>query len=119
MPQIRVVRGAAVPARDTSYNIRDAAIVADTLTVRVSYAGGCEDHAFELTGWADFTNRRPPVPVRVALMHDARGDTCKALVQQELRFDLSPLREAYRQQYTSSSGMITILLDNREVEYSF
>jgi hypothetical protein len=119
MPQVRVVRGTAVPGRDASYNIRDAAIVADTLTVRVSYAGGCEDHAFELTGWADFTDRRPPVPVRVALTHDAKGDTCKALVQQELRFDLSPLREAYRQRYASSSGAITVLLDDRELEYSF
>ena len=96
-------------------DIRDARVDAGVLEVDVTYGGGCTEHHLDAvahTGWMESN----PVQVGVALAHDARGDTCKALIQRTLRFDLEPLREAYASVY--GEGNATLLLNLGPADYT-
>src|SRR5262245_60510158 len=76
------------------YQIEQARIEKDTLYINVVHGGGCRKHEYgfvAFSGWMESF----PVQVRAVLAHDANGDLCKALLRNQLRFDLTPLREAY------------------------
>jgi hypothetical protein len=93
------------------YQIQEAKVEGDTLRVTVSHGGGCRKHEYGFvvySGWME----SHPVQVRAVILHNANGDNCKALLRNELRFDLSPLRAAYTQSYGSGSGTIIINLAN-------
>ena len=109
------------------YQIEEAKVEGDTLRVTVSHGGGCRKHEYGFvvySGWMESF----PVQVRAVILHNANGDNCKALLRNALRFDLSPLRAAYKQSYGSGSGTIIINLANpvatngpelRRVTYTF
>jgi hypothetical protein len=93
------------------YQIAEATVTGDTLRVTVTHGGGCRKHEYGFvvySGWMESF----PVQVRAVILHNANGDNCKALLRNELRFDLSPLRNAYRQSYGSGSATIIINLAN-------
>ena len=54
----------------------------DSLVVRLTYTGGCDDHDFDLEDEVEGDT------ARVWLHHDAAGDDCGERVQDELRFRL-------------------------------
>jgi hypothetical protein len=87
--------------------IRSAEVKGDSLELTVSFGGGCRDHAFVLLADAAWMESYP-VQVGVRLAHDARGDSCKALLSRVLRFDLSPLKAAYAASYQAASGIIRL-----------
>ena len=60
-----------------AYTINAATLQDDTLTINVSYSGGCETHAFTLVAEERFLESLP-VQLRVSLAHNANGDTCEA-----------------------------------------
>ena len=93
------------------YQIAEATITGDTLRVTVTHGGGCRKHEYGFvvySGWME----SHPVQVRAVILHNANGDNCKALLRNELRFDLTPLRNAFAQSYGSGSGTIIINLAN-------
>jgi hypothetical protein len=49
-----------------------------------------------------------PVQVGVKLSHDAKGDSCEALLSRMLRFDLMPLTIAYNNAYQVTSGTLRL-----------
>lgn len=79
----------------------------DTLVATVSYGGGCREHEFALV-IADLFRESHPVQTSGLLSHDARGDLCRALITRTLRFDLSPLRDAYHGAYGANSRTIVL-----------
>ena len=103
---------------DASYGITNATVDGNVLTVRVSYSGGCREHEFELIAARDFGASLPP-ELPTHLLHNAHGDSCKKLVREDIRFDLSPLKERYGRSYGASSGTIVVRLLGRRVEYRF
>ena len=90
--------------------LNDAAILDDTLTLSLSYAGGCRQHEFTLVASEVFLESFP-VQLRVAIAHDANGDSCEAWLTQDYEFDLTLLRDRYRQAYGDGPGRIVLLLD--------
>jgi hypothetical protein len=86
-------------------SILDAEVDDDTLVMSVRYGGGCEDHLFTLCWDGGFAESHP-VQARLSLQHDARGDLCRALITEELEFDLGSLKEAYQEAYRNRSGVI-------------
>ena len=90
--------------------LNDAAILGDTLTLSLSYAGGCRQHEFTLVASEVFLESFP-VQLRVSIAHDANGDPCEAWPTQEYEFDLTPLRGRYREAYGDGPGRIVLLLD--------
>jgi len=101
----------------------DARVDGGVLEVDVSFSGGCGIHdvdAVAHTGWMESN----PVQVGVALTHEDHDDACDAIVEQTLRFDLEPLKDAYTDVY--GVGPSTLLLNvgpgsggaGRQVTYS-
>jgi hypothetical protein len=83
--------------------IDSARIVADTLIVHATHGGGCARHGYAAVAWNGWLESFP-VQVGVVLAHDANNDPCDALLQPTLRFDLTPLREAYDVAYRRGAG---------------
>ena len=102
----------------------DGTLTSDTLTLRVTYGGGCAEHRFRLYASRLFSERNP-VGSDAFLAHDDGGDTCEAAaIPETLRFDLAPLREAYQRDYRRQHGVIDLILylGERErlvVQYTF
>jgi len=75
----------------------------NVLTLNVEYSGGCQDHSFEFVGSAAIMKSLPPKR-SVKLVHNANGDTCRELVTETIKFDISTLA------VTETSGSEIILL---------
>jgi hypothetical protein len=106
--------------RHDPYEFRSMSMSGDTLVVEVRYGGGCEQHDFTLLVMPIFMESYP-VQMSGSLAHDAKGDMCRALVSSTLRFDLSPLRELYRQSYSVASDTLHLNVRDwpRRVVYRF
>jgi hypothetical protein len=91
-------------------------VVGDELVLSVSH--GCGEHAYGLC-YSDEWQESYPVQVGITVLHDAGGDLCDALLTEELRFDLTPLREQYEQMYQSESGAIELQTDGSGAVYEF
>jgi hypothetical protein len=74
-------------------------------TTSGDYGGGCAVHDFALLVVPIFLESYP-VQMSGSLAHDAKGDPCRALVSSDIRFDLSPIKEAYRQSYGVQSDTV-------------
>jgi len=94
------------------------AIAGDTLTLSIQYGGGCRVHRFAFLVDPAFRESHP-VQVSARLAHDADGDLCRALISEDLRFDLGPLRRHYQDAYGQGPGVVVILLAGRRITYTF
>lgn len=83
------------PMDNHPVNITAAAIKGNTLTIDVSYSGGCQEHRFDLVGNEAIAKSLPPQR-SIRLVHTGEPDACEALVRQTLSFDISNL--AYKQE---------------------
>jgi len=102
-----------------SYTINNVEIEEDILTIEVKYGGGCKEHIFSLFGSPGFM-KSSPVQTDVMLSHNANNDLCKALITEEVSFNLTPLKEVWQQMY-GESGTIIINLQgfNEPISYEF
>ena len=92
-----------------AYTINAATLQGDTLTINVSYSGGCETHAFTLVAEQRFLESYP-VQLRVSLAHNANDDRCEALITEDLHFNLTPIKAAYQKGYQKDEGAIVLRL---------
>lgn len=100
------------------WTFRSHALDGDTLTLSIQYGGGCRVHRFALLVDPAF-RESDPVQVSARLAHDADGDMCRALISEDLRFDLSPVRRHYQRSYGEGPGVILIFLEGWRVTYAF
>lgn len=102
------------------YAIEDAAVEGNELRLVVRHGGGCATHRFGLAVSRAF-RESSPVQVSAVLTHDANGDNCRAVLTKTLRFDLTPLRDAYRAAYRTERGSVVIQLwhQSRALRYDF
>ena len=109
-PLVPVVIGAA-DRRTDSFVLNSAAVSGPhVLTLSVSYSGGCRNHEFVLTAATAFVEA-DPYQLDLVLTHDANGDPCEAFPTEQLRYDLTPIRELYRGAYGRDSGTVHLRLD--------
>lgn len=101
-------------------DIKSASLSGDILELSLSYTGGCERHSFWLE-WDGIFLTSSPVQVPIVLGHDARGDRCEALPSETRRFDLTPLKEAWRQGHQQTEGSMSIRIQGtpHSVLYTF
>ncbi|MCB0711577.1 MAG: META domain-containing protein [Ignavibacteriae bacterium] len=83
----------------------------DLLTVQVQYSGGCEEHKFSLVG-PETIPSGDPTPITLYLQHSSKPDPCLAYISNDLTFDLTPLKERWKQVTGKSSGEILITLND-------
>ena len=108
-PLAPVVIGVA-DRRTDSFVLNSAAVSSHVLTLSVSYSGGCRNHEFVLTAAAAFVEA-DPYQLDLVLTHDANNDRCEAFPTEQLRYDLTPIRELYRGAYGRDSGTVHLRLD--------
>ena len=104
------------------FNLIEAKLIRnDILSTLVSYFGGCEKHEFTLGAIPAMTNSDSTLRAKLVLGHENNGDTCKKIVKERLEFDLSPLKEKYRQIYRVKVGSVMLHLINKEIiiKYDF
>jgi hypothetical protein len=85
-------------------NIISASLENDVLSLNVQFSGGCKDHFFKLIISEGIEESNPP-QTTFFLSHDSNGDTCEALISEELRFNLIVYKE-YLQNTLNPSEII-------------
>lgn len=81
----------------------------DTLTLTVSYGGGCETHDFTLVTDGSFMES-DPVQLAVTLTHDANDDPCEAYPTNRYVFDLASIKTLYQEAYRTDEGSMILHL---------
>ena len=79
--------------------------------LRVLYVGGCRTHHFDILV-EKVSHRAGLVVVDLLLVHDAQGDDCKALVREELLFDVSALEEEHNSDLASGKLRLRLRAGN-------
>ena len=113
--RVVIIDDAAGQGRDRwgadPYELSAATITGDTLTVTVSYSGGCETHQFTLVASNVFLESYP-VQLGASLAHDANGDSCEAWLTEDWDFDLTPIKRMYQDAYRQDAGTIVLRLEH-------
>ncbi|HBH97031.1 MAG TPA: hypothetical protein DDX89_04475 [Candidatus Omnitrophica bacterium] len=89
------------------FELMSVRIDGDVLVCQVSYVGGCAAHQFASSWWIGF-RESDPVQADVGLVHDAGGDACRDTITETLRFDLMPMKEAYKGNDQAKHGRIAV-----------
>lgn len=102
------------------YSLSAAGIAGDTLTVTVSFGGGCRDHEFTLVLSNAFM-MMDPVRLRATLAHDANGDPCEAWLTEVVEFDLAVAKQAHGEGGLEGGVMVLMLSleDGTELELPY
>jgi hypothetical protein len=91
----------------------------DTLSIIVSYTGGCKKHDFILATVRLFTATAENDQIDLVLSHENNADMCKKIVTEPLYFDLSPLKEKYQKACGIKTSSMLLHLMNRSIKYQF
>ena len=94
------------------FDFNSATIKGDTLTLAVSYSGGCKTHIFTLAAEPDFipefTDDGPGIGI--GFFHHNNDDMCERWVEESYNFDLTPIKKKYQAEYNQDAGVINLLL---------
>jgi hypothetical protein len=95
------------------FTFTEVAIEGDTLIAQVQYSGGCGNHEFEIEKVGFLMKSLPPKqPIKIT--HRSDGDPCRALIREELKFNVSDFRG-------TPDGTTVLLLENwtQHIIYSY
>ena len=76
---------------NSPFTFIEVAIEGDTLIAIVQYPGGCGNHEFELEK-AGFLMKSLPPKQPIKINHLSGLDPCRAIIRQELKFNVSDFR---------------------------
>ncbi len=85
--------------------IDSASIINDILLLKVQYSGGCKEHFFKLIISNRIEESNPP-QTTLFLSHNSNGDTCEALINEELSFNLIEYKEYLQNAFNTSEIII-------------
>lgn len=72
--------------------IKDASIIGDSLTMLVSYSGGCKTHDLKVISNGAMMKSMPP-QMNIVVSHNAHEDMCEAMITQDLTVSLEALKQ--------------------------
>lgn len=96
-------------------SIQEASIQGDQLSLKVTYSGGGKKHDFTLFASEGFLESSP-VQAELFLSHYAHGDSCEALITEELLFNLSPLKKLYKSMYQDNGPILLRIYEPGETD---
>lgn len=79
------------PKENADFEISDATIEGDVLTITVTYSGGCETHEFNAYFNQMYMKSEPP-KAGIFIEHKNNNDLCKQLVTERISFSLKNIR---------------------------
>jgi hypothetical protein len=98
------------------------AIMEDTISLNVTYSGGCKEHCFSLYMSPAAFLESYPVQANLYLRHNSNGDDCEAFIYKTVSFNLRPVSELYKSLYGSYDEIIINVFEyksNRKVSVSY
>ncbi len=96
--------------------IDSASIINDLLSLKVQYGGGCKEHFFKLIIPKGIEKSNPP-QTTLLLLHDSNGDSCEALISEELRFNLIQYKEYLLSAFNISEIIIKFHQSDIRISY--
>lgn len=94
-----------------SFDLNSVLVDADTMTLNISYSGGCKDHEFNLFMSPAAFLESNPVQANLYLRHNSHGDACEAYLTEEATFNLRPIAELYQHFYGQKDEIILNVFD--------
>lgn len=104
---------ATAPKKSAPFDFRNAAITEDHLDLGVQYAGGCEDHSFDVY-WDGLILEEDPVSVEIVVVHTDHDDECEAWVRNTITIDLSQIKAACKNVDSEEKQEIGITVTNSQ-----
>ena len=98
------------PFTDPDLIIENAVVKQNRLKLTIRYGGGCGTVENKLFTCGHFMESNP-VQLAIALSHKD-NDPCKALIEKQLDFDLSPLADLYNINYVEQDKVIILRLND-------
>jgi hypothetical protein len=92
-PKAELVANFDAYKNSASCSIVSVNIEGNTMILDVEYSGGCEEHSFKLLG-SEMIQKSLPPKRGIMLWHDNKGDSCRSIVNEQLKFDISNLAYA-------------------------
>ena len=85
------------------------------MKIDVSYSGGCQVHDYDLVGNYAVMKSMPPKR-SVQLVHRAKGDNCRTVIKETLKFDVTELAMTQK-----AGSEIILIVDGfkEEISYTF
>lgn len=84
--------------KDDPYQIGEARLDGNCLTISLKYSGGCKEHQVDLALILPEC-ATPPLPTPTfEIRHNANDDMCEALITKEYQFDISGIKETGKNQ---------------------
>ena len=99
------------PVSSDPFELVEATVEGDALNVLLMFGGGCAEHEFTLVESAPMVRSMPPKRL-LTIQHNGHGDQCRALIQEERTFDLTPYRG-------SPQGLTILMLDTLRLTYRY
>jgi len=93
------------------FDLAELEMQADTLSIRLFYSGGCNEHDFDLYWSPPTFMESEPVQVNLIIRHEDYDDACEAYLSRWLKFDLTPIRESYIGSYSPTGKVILNVYD--------
>lgn len=81
------------------FDLESVEIVGDSITLHVTYSGGCREHYFSLYMSPAAFLESYPVQANLYLRHNSNGDACEVLINDDLTFNLRPIAELHKTAY--------------------
>lgn len=89
-PQAVLVENPDTYAESADFSMMAVSIEGNVISITVEYSGGCEKHNWELVGSESIQKSLPPKR-GMRLIHHNNGDSCRSIVEENLKFDISAL----------------------------
>lgn len=95
--------------------ISNIVIEDNIMKIDISYSGGCQVHDYDLVGNYAVMKSMPPKR-SVQLVHRAKGDNCRTVIKETLKFDISELAMDQK-----AGSEIILMVDGfkEEISYKF
>jgi len=100
-------------------DVGELSIDGDTLSIEVSFGGGCEEHTLALCWPEQAFLEEDPAQALLEVWHDGNEDSCEAYLTEILVVDLTPLKTAWQDGYGAESGTIQLTVGDSSLEYRF
>ena len=97
------------------FDLEDIEIGGDSITLDITYSGGCSTHYFSLYMSPAAFFESYPVQANLYLRHNSNGDACEALVNENVSFNLRPIAELYKTAYGKYDEIILNVYEYKSI----
>ena len=88
---IELSRDYLIPENNSPFEVSNAYLNENILSIVVNYSGGCKDHEWALKGSTSYLKSLPPKK-GIFLEHNSNEDVCRTFITDTLKFNIEKLK---------------------------